>query len=83
MYLELVLNIIYKIKNLLTTSTKDIALFLSIMKSYYCLKGKGDKKVDRDIFFFTIWNKSHFLTAESFEIFGVNVFYCLIESMLA
>lgn len=52
MYLELVLNIIYKIKNLLSTSTNDIALFLSIIKSYYCLKGKGDKKMDRDIFFF-------------------------------
>lgn len=44
MYLELVLNIIFKIKDLSST-TKDTAQFLSIMKSCHCLEGKGVMKM--------------------------------------
>lgn len=50
MYLELVLNIIFKIKDLSSTSTKDTAQFLSIMKSCHCLEGKGVMKMYRDFF---------------------------------
>lgn len=76
MYLELVLNIIFKIKDLLSTSTKDTAQFLSIMKSCHCLEGKGVMKMYRD-FFHNFKQVSFSNGRRSLVIFGVYVFFMI------
>lgn len=76
MYLELVLNIIFKIKDLSSTWTKDTAQFLSIMKSCHCLEGKGVMKMYRD-FFYNFKQVPYSNGRRFLVIFGVYVFFMI------
>lgn len=64
-----------KIKDLSST-TKDTAQFLSIMKSCHCLEGKGVMKMYRD-FFHNFKQVPYSNGRRSLVIFGVYVFFMI------